>query len=185
MPPPTVKIYTKTGDTGTTGLQTGQRVSKADPRIRTNGAVDEANALLGAVLATGPNDRLRRILKSLQNDLFVLGADISNADMKDQSLRVTPTMTASLEATIDDIESNLPQLTNFILPGGHLSGALLHVARATVRRAESHIVEMTESVNPECMRYINRLSDLLFVLARSANLDAEVPEIPWTPNPTG
>lgn len=182
MLPPAVKIYTRTGDSGTTGLQTGKRVSKADPRIRANGAIDEANAVLGAALAADPSRRLRPIMAALQNDLFVLGSDISNADKEDRRVRVTPAMTTNLESTIDDVESTLPPLTNFILPGGHLSGALLHMTRAAVRRAESHIAEMSDSPNPECMRYVNRLSDLLFVLARSANQDAGVQEIPWTPN---
>ena len=185
MLPLPVKIYTRTGDSGTTGLQTGERVSKADPRIRANGAVDEANAILGAALAAGQGSRLRPIVATLQNDLFILGSDISNADMEDRRVRVTPAMTANLESAIDDVESTLPPLTNFILPGGHLSGALLHMARAAVRRAESHIAEMTGSINPECMRYVNRLSDLLFVLARSANQGAEVPEVPWMPSSSG
>lgn len=176
-----VKIYTRTGDAGTTGLRTGERVSKADPRIRSNGAIDEANAVLGAALAAGPKERIRSILASIQDDLFVLGSDISNADMNDDSVRVTPAMTARLESAIDDIESSLPPLNNFILPGGHASGALLHVARSVVRRAESHLAEMPGPVNPECLRYVNRLSDLLFVLARAANQDAGVPETPWTP----
>lgn len=180
-----MKIYTRTGDTGTTGLQTGERVSKADPRIRANGAVDEANAILGAALAASPSRRLRPTMAAIQNDLFVLGADISNTDKEDRRVRVTPAMTANLESAIDDAESNLPPLTNFILPGGHLSGSLLHIARAAVRRAESHIAEMAGSANPECMRYANRLSDLLFVLARSVNSDAGVPEVPWTPNSPG
>ena len=176
-----MKIYTRSGDAGTTGLRTGKRVSKADPRIRTNGAIDEANAVLGAALAAGPEGRIRSIMVSLQDDLFVLGSDISNANMDDDSVRVTPTMTSRLESHIDDIESSLPPLTNFILPGGHASGALLHVARSVVRRAESHLVEMPGPVNPECLRYVNRLSDLLFVLARAANQDAGVPETPWMP----
>ena len=176
-----VKIYTRTGDAGTTGLRTGERVSKADPRIRANGAVDEANAVLGAALAAGPRERIRSILALLQDDLFVLGSDISNANMDDGSVRITTAMTARLESAIDDIESSLPPLSNFILPGGHASGALLHVARSVVRRAESYLAEMTGPVNPECLRYVNRLSDLLFVLARAANQDAGVPETPWTP----
>ena len=185
MPPLPVKIYTRTGDSGTTGLQTGERVSKADPRIQANGAIDEANAILGAALAAEPGSRLRPILATLQSDLFILGSDISNADMEDRRVRVKPAMTANLESTIDDVESTLPQLTNFILPGGHLSGALLHMTRAAVRRAESRIAEMPGPMNPECMRYVNRLSDLLFVLARLANQSAGVPEVPWTPGSTG
>ena len=181
MLPLSVKIYTRTGDAGTTGLRTGERVSKADPRIRANGAVDEANAVLGAALAAGPKERIRSILASIQDDLFVLGSDISNADMDDDSVRVTPVMTARLESAIDDIEYGLPPLNNFILPGGHASGALLHVARSVVRRAESHLAEMPVLVNPECLRYVNRLSDMLFVLARATNQDAGVPETPWTP----
>ena len=182
VPALSVKIYTRTGDAGTTGLRTGERVSKADPRIRANGAIDEGpNAVLGAALAAGPKERIRSILALIQDDLFVLGSDISNADMDDDSVRVTPAMTARLESAIDDIESSLPPLNNFILPGGHASGALLHVARSVVRRAESHLAEMPGPVNHECLRYVNRLSDLLFVLARAANRDVGVPETPWMP----
>ena len=176
-----MKIYTRTGDEGTTALRTGVRVSKADPRIRANGAIDEANAILGVVLAAGLSERIRSVVAPLQNDLFTLGADISNPDMINKTTRITQSMIRNLESTIDLAESDLPPLTNFILPGGHMPGALLHVARAAVRRAESHITQIAGPVNPECLKYVNRLSDLLFVMARLENHDAGAPETIWAP----
>lgn len=176
-----MRIYTRTGDDGFTSLRAGDRISKTDPRIRANGAVDEANAMLGAALAVGLNDRIHSVVVLLQNDLFILGSDISNTDTKDDIVRVTKSMTSQLESIIDDLESTLSPLTNFILPGGHTGGAFLHLARSVVRRAELHLVETPEPINSECLRYINRLSDLLFVLARAANQDAGIPETIWAP----
>ena len=176
-----LKIYTKAGDSGETGLQGGGRVSKSDPRIMAYGALDEANAVLGLAVSGNPDGRLRDILRRLQDELFVAGADLSNPDMDDDRARITPEMTAGLERVIDETDGRLPPLTNFVLPGGSAPGSLLHLARTVVRRAETHIAMMPSgSFNPECGRYVNRLSDLLFVLARAANMDAGVREDTWT-----
>ena len=180
--PDLLKIYTKTGDSGTTGLQGGGRVSKADPRIMAYGALDEANAILGMILAAQPEGVHHDTLRMLQNDIFVLGADLSNPNMGDDRVRTTPEMTTNLERLIDQTEETLPQLTNFILPGGTATGSLLHLARTVVRRAETHLAAIRNgSLNPECHRYVNRLSDLLFVLARSTNMHAGMQESTWTP----
>ena len=178
-----MRIYTKTGDAGETGIQGGRRISKSEPRIRAYGALDEANAILGIAVATEPDGTLRHILESLQRDLFVLGADLSNPDMSDARLRITSTMTENLEKTIDDTEESLEPLTCFVLPGGGPMGSHLHHARTVVRRAETEMasISASEPFNTECLRYVNRLSDLLFVLARAANMDAAIPESPWTP----
>ena len=177
-----MKIYTKTGDSGTTGLQGGSRVSKADPRIMAYGALDEANAILGMAIAAGPEGDLRGTLSKLQNDIFVLGADLSNPNMDDDRVRITAEMTSGLEGLIDETEETLPRLANFILPGGTMTGSLLHLARTVVRRAETNLAAVRDGpLNPECRRYVNRLSDLLFVLARSANSRAGLQESPWTP----
>ena len=176
-----MKIYTKTGDSGTTGLQGGSRVSKADPRIMAYGALDEANAILGMVLAAQPEGVHHDTLRMLQDNIFVLGADLSNPNMDDDQVRTTPEMTANLERMIDETEETLPQLTNFILPGGTATGSLLHLARTVVRRAETHLAAIRNGpLNPECHRYVNRLSDLLFVLARSTNRHAGMQESAWT-----
>lgn len=176
-----MKIYTRAGDSGETGLQGGGRVSKSDRRIMAYGALDEANAVLGLAVSGHPDGRLRDILRGLQDDLFVVGADLSNPEMGDDRARVTPEMTAGVERMIDETDGRLPPLTNFVLPGGSASGSLLHLARTVVRRAETHMASMPSgSINPECGRYVNRLSDLLFVLARAANMDAGTREDTWT-----
>lgn len=177
-----LKIYTKTGDSGTTGLQGGSRVSKADPRIMAYGALDEANAILGMVIAAEPGVAHHGTLSMLQNAIFVLGADLSNPDMDDGRVRITPEMTTDLERLIDQTEETLQPLSNFILPGGTAAGSLLHLARTVVRRAETNLAAIRDGpLNPECQRYVNRLSDLLFVLARSANSRAGLQESHWTP----
>lgn len=180
-----MKIYTRTGDDGNTGLQGGLRISKSHVRIAAYGAIDEANAALGIVLSGEqcPED-VRATLGRIQNDLFVLGADLSNPNLGDLGIRVTPDMAESLEKTIDRFESELPPLANFVLPGGGTAAAShLHHARAVVRRAESLAVELSESeeINLHCTIYLNRLSDLLFVLARVADRRAGCPETPWVP----
>ena len=184
-----MKIYTRTGDDGNTGLQGGLRISKSHVRITAYGAVDEANAVLGIVLSGErcPDD-VRVVLGRIQDDLFVLGADLSNPNLGDLGIRVTPDMAESLEETIDKFESELPPLTSFILPGGGTAAAShLHHARAVVRRAESLAVELSESeeINLHCSIYLNRLSDLLFVLARVADRRAGRPETPWVSPPRG
>lgn len=160
-------------------MQGGVRVSKSSDIISAYGAIDEANALIGLTIAAGAPERVRLILHRIQNDLFVLGADMSNPDLNIKTNRVTSEMIASLENDIDDIDESLPALTNFILPGGMMAGALLHVARSVVRRAETCMAPMRDKINPLCLVYTNRLSDLLFVLARAAN--ANEPERIWKP----
>ena len=178
-----MKIYTKIGDSGSTYLQQGVSVRKSDPRIKTYGTLDEANSVLGIVLTCELDCAMHDILESLQNDIFVLGSDISNPDMDNDSLRVTPHMTAHLECLIDEADKKLKPLTNFILPGGGMAGSYLHHARTVVRRAETYMADIhpAHSLNSECLRYVNRLSDLLFMLARVANQNENVPETLWVP----
>ncbi|MCC7388627.1 MAG: cob(I)yrinic acid a,c-diamide adenosyltransferase [Phycisphaerales bacterium] len=178
------RIYTRTGDDGTTGLVTGARVSKASLRVEAYGAVDEANAAVGlAVLAAerdgGSGSPLAAVLRSVQNDLFDAGADLATpvapGEKPDAALRITAGQTARLEALIDGHNAGLPALTSFILPGGSDASAHLHLARTVTRRAERLIVALRtaepEATSREVLRYINRLSDLLFVLCRVANRD--------------
>jgi len=178
-----LKIYTKTGDDGTTGLQNGKRVTKSDLRIRSYGAVDEVNASLGIVLSNKLDDDLKDLLIKIQNDLFLLGSDLSNPDMTDSKNRVVPEMTDFLEHTIDKFDSTLPELTNFILPGGSITASLLHSTRSITRRAESLVVELSneEHVNSSCIHYLNRLSDLFFVMCRVLNKNAGQDDIIWKP----
>lgn len=178
------RIYTRTGDDGTTGLVTGARVSKASLRVEAYGAVDEANAAVGlAVLAAerdgGSGTPLAAVLRSVQNDLFDAGADLATpvapGEKPDAALRITAGQTARLEALIDEHNAGLPALTSFILPGGSDASAHLHLARTVTRRAERLIVALRtaepDATSPEVLRYVNRLSDLLFVLCRVANRD--------------
>lgn len=178
-----MKIYTKTGDDGTTGLQNGKRVSKSDFRIKSYGAVDEVNTSLGIVLSNPLDDDLKDLLTKIQNDLFLLGSDLSNPDMTDSKNRITPEMIDHLEHTIDKFESTLPPLTNFILPGGTLSASLLQFTRSIIRRSESLVVELSheEQVNPHCIHYLNRLSDLFFVICRVLNKRSGKDDIIWKP----
>ena len=175
-----VKIYTKTGDAGSTGLLGGKRVPKSDPRITAYGTVDEISAILGHAALQAPS-HITTLLHSIQRDMFVLGADLSNPDANDTRVRITPKMTIRLEHIIDGMDGSLPPLTNFILPGGSHTGSLLHLARAVARRAETHIVSLShdEYVNPECTKYVNRLSDLLFVMSREANRAAGLTDHIW------
>lgn len=187
------RIYTRTGDDGTTGLVTGTRVSKASLRVEAYGAVDEANAAVGlAVLALerdgGPGAPLAGVLRSIQHDLFDAGADLATpvtpGEKPDQALRITPDQTARIEALIDGHNADLPALTSFILPGGSDGAAHLHLARTVTRRAERLIVALRcaepDATSPEVLRYINRLSDLLFVLCRVANR-ARGGDVLWKP----
>lgn len=178
-----MKIYTKTGDDGTTGLQGSRRVPKSDPRILAYGAVDEINSCLGIVLADEIDGDVAEILTRIQNELFVAGSDLSNPDMSVLSTRITPEMVAGLESAIDRFDAELTPLTNFILPGGHRVAAFLHLARTVTRRAESCVVALAEKeqVNQECQKYLNRLSDLLFVMARLVNKRSKRADIVWKP----
>ncbi|HJU14293.1 MAG TPA: cob(I)yrinic acid a,c-diamide adenosyltransferase [Candidatus Nitrosotalea sp.] len=176
-----VKIYTKTGDDGTTGLIGGRRVKKTNPRIVAYGAVDELNSALGIVLSSEMDGDIRELLTKIQNDLFVLGSDLANPQMDDASSRVTGKMVEFLETNIDKLESELEPITYFILPGGSPLASQIHLARAICRRAESDIVEASEKdkVNPMCQVYVNRLSDLLFVTSRVANHRKKIKDVAW------
>ncbi len=173
------KIYTRTGDDGTTGLVGGDRVSKASPRVGCYGTVDEANAAIGLAIveasrtvATGPGERAMACeLRVIQNDLFDLGADLATQGEDENALRVVASQVERLEGLIDRFNEPLEALTSFVLAGGTPLAAALHLARTVVRRSERDCVALSESeaVNPQAIRYLNRLSDLLFVLGRVAN----------------
>ena len=175
------RIYTRTGDDGTTSLGDFSRTSKNDPRLVAYADVDEANSAIGVVLASGnPGDELRVLLQRVQNDLFDVGADLCTPLAPDPAhppLRVTPEYVADLEAACDEWNAPLPALRSFILPGGSPAAAYLHVARTVTRRAERAVWAAVErygtdpdgGVNPLTAQYLNRLSDLLFILGRVAN----------------
>ena len=165
------RIYTKLGDGGETHLGDMSRVPKTHPRIEAYGTLDELNTQLGAALALeGMPERTAGFLRRVQNDLFDVGADISvpQTDAKDR-LRVIAEQTAWLEQACDEVNAELAPLKSFLLPGGTPAAAQLHVCRTVCRRAERRAVDCGDELNPECVRYLNRLSDLLFILARSAN----------------
>ena len=179
-----VKIYTKTGDSGETSLFDNSRVSKADPRVDAYGEVDEVNACLGAALAAGVDADITAVLTAIQKDLFAVGARLADPSSRIANrvtkAAVTAQQTDMLEATIDRLESELPPLRRFILPGGSPAGSLLHLARTVCRRAERRVVGLgTDAIEPGVVIYLNRLSDLLFVMARAVNHRAGVPEIEW------
>ncbi|HMM26934.1 MAG TPA: cob(I)yrinic acid a,c-diamide adenosyltransferase [Aggregatilineaceae bacterium] len=178
-----MKIYTRSGDEGETSLFAGGRVSKSHLRLHAYGTVDELNAVLGLAAAAGVGGSVAVPLIRVQAELFTVGADLATPlDAQPKWLvRVTPEMTARLEAEIDAWQAALPELRNFILPGGALGGAFLHQARVVCRRAERWLVALSaqEALNDETLRYLNRLSDWLFVAARVANQDAGEPESPW------
>lgn len=176
-----MKIYTKTGDGGETGLQGGKRISKSSERILSYGNVDEVNSILGLVLSHKIDQDIDELLKKIQNELFVLGSDLSNPDLSDKQNRISKNMIENLEKEIDKYEAELPQLSNFILPGGTHSASLVHLARTVIRRAETNIVSLSkiEKINNECQVYLNRLSDLFFVIARVLNKRSKTPDIIW------
>jgi cob(I)alamin adenosyltransferase len=172
------RIYTRGGDRGETSLGDGSRVSKLDPLVRAYGVVDELNSLLGWARCEVRDDRLARI----QNELFDLGADLSVPYVEDDGkLRVTQELVDRLEADCDDANEPLPELTSFVLPGGSEAAARLHVARAACRHAELEVLDAAAKrpVNPLGPVYLNRLSDLLFILARAANAAGDEPL--WKP----
>ncbi len=180
------RIYTRTGDDGSTGLSDFSRVSKTDPRLVAYADCDETNAALGVVMATGAlSPEIRTVISRLQNELFDVGADLATpieAEPKYPPLRVTQAYIDGLEADCDEFNSRLSALTSFILPGGTPAGALLHVARTVARRAERSAWALmdadAERTNPLAPTYLNRLSDLLFILGRIANPDGDVQWIP-------
>lgn len=184
------RIYTRGGDKGDTSLGNGERVAKHDPRVAAYGTVDEANATIGLVRfhlgSAGPASDADQILGRVQNDLFDLGADLcrpeSGTPKDPPPLRVTAAQVARLEGEIDRLNADLAPLTSFVLPGGTAGAAYLHLARTVVRRAEREMTALarSETVNPEAIRYINRLSDLLFVLARVLN-NGGAQDVLWEP----
>jgi cob(I)alamin adenosyltransferase len=179
-----VKIYTKTGDDGKTGLLASGRVPKDAPRIEAYGTVDELNAALGVARAAGLGVPEDEILAAIQDELFHLGAALADPDPDGRFHRaIRPEHAARLEGVIDQMEANVEPLTAFILPGGTPGAAQLHLARTICRRAERRVVTLSqipgESVPEAAIIYLNRLSDLLFVLARLANRLAGVPDVPW------
>lgn len=179
-----MRIYTKTGDAGETGLFDGTRVSKADPRVGAYGDVDELNAWLGVIRAAGVETDVDELLVKIQRDLFALGAMLADpahkiADRVNKAALV-PGDVERLERAIDAFEAELPALRRFILAGGSPAGAMLHLARTVCRRAERAMVALgVDHLNPIAITYINRLSDLLFVMARRVNRLAGVPEVEW------
>jgi cob(I)alamin adenosyltransferase len=179
-----MKIYTKTGDQGDTGLFGGPRVSKNDARIEAYGTVDELNSLLGVARSfTLPQD-IDQLVERMQNELFSLGAQLATPDPPaHQTALVGPAQTAALEAAIDHYEATLEPLKQFILPGGTTAAAQLHLARTVCRRAERRLVTLVQTsqqpIATDLVIYLNRLSDLLFVLARAANHAAGSPDVPW------
>ncbi len=185
-----MKIYTRTGDDGSTGLYGGGRVSKADPRVDAYGRVDEANAVIGFARAACLPPEIDAVLGGVQTALFEVGAWLAAPAALRHGL---PTLrdeeVAALESAIDSLESTLPPIRNFVLPGGCEGASRLHLARTTMRRAERAVValgslEPGDPVDPLILRYLNRLSDLLFVQARAANRAAGVPDVPWAPRAT-
>lgn len=180
------KIYTRTGDDGSTGLTDGSRVPKSDPRMAAIGDVDEANSAIGVAIAALAGDYPERLLETIQNDLFDLGADLATPGddftPSEMTLRITDSQVARLEVAIDAANESLEPLRSFILPGGTPAAAALHLARAIARRAERSAVAAANetALNPEALKYLNRLSDLLFVLAREANLAAGG-DVLWKP----
>jgi cob(I)alamin adenosyltransferase len=173
-----MKAYSGTGDKGETSLYGGTRVEKADPRVEAYGAVDELNSQIGVARAQIKSKKVDQILKSVQRDLWILGGDLASELVSANVPRISKEQLDRLESVTDELNSGLPQLRRFILPGGSVAGAELHVARAVCRRAERRIVALSkvESINPEVFPYINRLSSFLFVLARTVNKMKRVPE---------
>ena len=177
------KIYTRGGDAGETSLGDGSRVSKLDARIAAYGTVDELNSVLGHVLAGGSPPSIREVLLRVQNELFDLGADLSVPTAQEGRLRVTQEQVDRLEEDCDRLNADLPELKSFVLPGGGETAARLHVARTVCRRAEREalVAAGAHSVNPLAVVYLNRLSDLLFILARAANAAEGHEEPLWRP----
>ena len=181
-----MKIYTKTGDQGTTALYGGTRVSKADERVETYGTVDELNAHIGLLRDQEANRDRTEVFQDIQDTLFVIGSYLA-ADPNKESMKLPALTEASaqrLEHSIDVMDANLPPMKFFILPGGHPSVSVCHIARCVCRRAERQVIRFSqhEVVDPKIIVYLNRLSDWLFVLARTLGVALGVDEIPWKPD---
>ncbi len=181
-----MKIYTKTGDDGTTGLFGGGRVPKSSSRVDAYGTVDELNSVLGLARATGLDASTEGVLARVQVDLFTLGAELACVPGREAKLAMPllgPHDAERLEHAIDDAEEGLPPLTHFVLPGGGPQSAALHHARTVCRRAERAVIALEDApARAELVVYLNRLSDLLFVLARRENHRAGIADIPWAPH---
>jgi cob(I)alamin adenosyltransferase len=178
------RIYTRTGDKGETGLVGGARVAKDSLRVEAYGNVDELNSVLGLARAFLKDGELNALLVEMQEGLFVVGADLASIGEGDRDVpRITKETILVMEKTIDKYEEQLPQLKAFILPGGGAAGAILHYARTVARRAERRVVALgkVERINDQMIPFINRLSDLLFVIARIANHRANESEVEWHP----
>ncbi len=178
------KVYTKTGDDGTTGLVGGSRVKKYDARLEAYGTVDELNASIGVLRSLELPADISELLIQIQNKLFNIGSRLASDEkgkVLTADLKITEKNIKVLEKEIDEFEKHLPKLKGFVLPGGEISVAQCHVARTICRRAERRIVEFAESypVQPETIKYVNRLSDFLFVLARKLAFDKNVDEVNW------
>ncbi len=176
------RIYTRTGDAGTTGLVDGSRVAKDAAVVQAMGDVDEANSALGVAIVAIGDDPAAATLLTIQNDLFDVGADLATPPSIDGALRIVPEQVARLETAIDRVNDPLSPLTSFVLPSGTAAAAALHLARAIVRRAERSTVTAAQgtTINPHLLAYLNRLSDFLFVLARSMNQKAGG-DVLWVP----
>lgn len=174
-----MKIYTKTGDKGETGLIGGRRVSKASARIEAYGTADELNALLGVIHSQLVAGDLKDWIIVIQNELHILCADLANADLGNQGERIEDSHVQQLENLCDQLDADLAPLSSFILPSGSLEGSFLHYARTVARRAERRMIELNEheEINGAAVRYINRLSDLFFLMARTENKRAGRPEL--------
>ncbi|NDC24248.1 MAG: cob(I)yrinic acid a,c-diamide adenosyltransferase [Proteobacteria bacterium] len=183
-----MKIYTKTGDEGMTGLIGGVRISKGAPRIIAYGEIDELNACLGVIRAETPHILLKNAIGEIQHQLFTIGAQLAAPHTDPKIERITAAHVESLERQIDAMQQTLLPLKHFILPGGSKTAAFLHLARTVCRRAERSMVALSQSpqepVDVWCLTYINRLSDYLFVMSRLANQLEKIEDIPWIPQKT-
>ena len=181
-----MKIYTRTGDDGTTGLIGGSRVKKHNIRLESYGTIDELNSYIGLIRSMQTDQHADQILEIIQNKLFVIGASLATEESITLIKKQLPCKKADielLEKEMDLMNNDLPELRNFILPGGSQAASFCHVARTVCRRAERKIVELSEKaeVDPNLIKFVNRLSDYLFVLSRKINLDQKTPEILWSP----
>ena len=179
-----MRIYTKTGDTGQTSLYGGRRVDKDTTQIQVVGEIDELNACLGLARSTNDNLQINEVLQRIQHELFSLGAELGTPSDLHRKLdfQMAQQQVSQLEIDINTLESKLPPIRQFILPGGTFSSSMLHLARTVCRRCERRVVTLSKDqpVSPEIFQYLNRLSDLLFVLARSANAVIGVADVFWT-----
>jgi cob(I)alamin adenosyltransferase len=182
--PRITRVYTRTGDDGTTSLGAGGRVAKDSPRVEVYGTVDELNSQIGVALALGVDETIAAMLRTIQNDLFHLGSDLCTLEEEKEKQpfpRIEERHVTALETLMDRLSQELPPLENFVLPGGSPAAAQLHVARTVCRRAERLLVALSrhESVGGQTIPYLNRLSDALFVMARYENRKRGVPDVLW------